>query len=345
MKKLLIVTIVVLAMALVMAGAALASGGPHGGFTATTDACAGCHRAHTAPGARLLIRDSVYELCVSCHGSAGTGANTNVEDGVYLSDRDDLPGGADGDVGAPDTPDNAPLLGGGFVFYQGVATTSAHDVDPATATDAAWGDGVDRGVTSPLVAGNLTCSSCHDPHGNDVYRIIRDPLNGAAVTAALVDEDLPTCDPVANPGDCYKDYDTEQWDAGMNSICAACHGAYHTAAAGVGSDPVEAANGGYTHRVGMPWDGDAATDPIIGMGAVNPETVGMGGFTLPLAESGANNTVVCMTCHLPHGTSVVTDGFADGGFDPAGPLGPIPSGDSALLRLENRGVCEVCHQK
>ena len=80
-------------------------------------------------------------------------------------------------------------------------------------------------------------------------------------------------------------------------------------------------------------------------GNANPETVGLGGFTLPLGESGVNDTVVCSTCHLAHGTATAMTGFADPAFDPDGPTGPIPAGDSSLLRLDNRGVCEVCHQK
>lgn len=332
MKRLLLVVVAVLVVVLTMTVMVSADGGPHGGFTPTTDACAGCHRAHTAIGPRLLLRPTTLDLCISCHGSTGTGANTNVEDGFYLSSRDDPPGGADGNVGAANTPDNAPLLGGGFVNYQGVPVTSSHD---ATGTvDAAWGNGVDRGVTATLVDGGLSCASCHDPHGTSTYRIIRSPINGVAVTAAQVDEGAA------------KDYDSEQWGAGMSSICAACHQAYHETGADVGHDVTnQIASGGFTHRIDMPWDGDALTDPFIGVGTANPETVGLGGFTVPLAESGTGDTVVCMTCHLPHGTSAAATGFADGAFDPAGPQGPIPAGDSSLLRLDNRGVCEVCHQK
>ena len=255
----------------------------------------------------------------------------NVDDGFYLSSRDDAPGGADGNVGAANTPDNAPLLGGGFVNFGGTAVTSIHDADGTTA--ASWGNGVNRGLTADLTAGNLSCASCHDPHGSPNYRIVRETVNGVAVNAALVDEGAA------------KDYDSEQWGAGTSTICAACHGAYHVTAAGAGSDPGMVASGGYTHRIDVPWNGDAGTDPVIGMGTANPETVGLGGFTLPLAETGTNDLLVCMTCHMPHGTAAAMTGFADGAFDPTGPQGPIPSGDSALLRLDNRGVCEVCHQK
>ncbi len=306
MKRLPLVAIVTLALALVMAGVALADGGPHGGYTATTDACAGCHRAHTASGPNLLLEASTYDLCVACHGATGAGANTNVDDGVYLSTRDDA--ASDGDVGAPNTPDLASLLGGGFVNYGGVAVSSSHDSDGSEV--ATWGNGVARGTTADLAEG-LTCASCHDPHGSNNYRIMNETINGNAVAAALVDEGAA------------KDYDTEQWGAGTSTICAACHDDYHQTAAGQGST-LDGAS--YTHRIDMTYNYG---------GNNNPETVGMGGYTLPLAETGTNDMVVCMTCHLPHGTSVAMTALATG----------PNTGDSDLLRLENRGVCEVCHQK
>ena len=53
---------------------ASADNGPHGGFTATTDACAGCHRAHTAQfGSNALLITDPEDLCMSCHGG-GAGA-------------------------------------------------------------------------------------------------------------------------------------------------------------------------------------------------------------------------------------------------------------------------------
>ena len=44
---------------------ARADNGPHGGYTPTTDACAGCHRAHTGVGDPLLKASTSYALCIS----------------------------------------------------------------------------------------------------------------------------------------------------------------------------------------------------------------------------------------------------------------------------------------
>lgn len=325
MKRIINVTALVLVLLLVMVANAAANGGPHGGYTATTDSCAGCHRAHTATGPHLLMHGSSYDLCMTCHGAAATGANTNVDDGYYLSSRDDDAG--DQDHGAANTPDNAPLLGGGFVSYQGVGVTSTHAPDGTE--EGAWGNGVARGLTSNLADGGLSCASCHDPHGSDNYRILNETVNGVGVAVAQVDE-----------GE-YKDYDTEQWGTGTSGLCAACHGAYHVTRPGSGSDRSDDGEGNedyggdistFAHRVDMPYNYG---------GNLNPETVGLDGYFLPLAESGPGDRVVCMTCHLPHGTSAQMAGIADG----AGPPGETSATDSALLRLDNRGVCEVCHQK
>ena len=86
MKKILLVaaaSVAIIGLALAGATTALAYDSPHEGtFTATTDSCAGCHRAHTAKAAKLLVEASQYDLCVSCHD--GTGADTKVTTGVYL---------------------------------------------------------------------------------------------------------------------------------------------------------------------------------------------------------------------------------------------------------------------
>lgn len=317
MRKSIFVISLALALLCMLAitGIASANGGPHGGYTPSTDACAGCHRAHTAIGPNLLVQTSTYALCMSCHGSTGTGADTNVEDGFFLSTR------SPSTTGTANTADNAPLLGGGFVNYRGLAVTSNHDATGASG-NAAWGNGVLRGVTAAITDPQFNCASCHDPHGSPNYRILNATVNGVALTVAQVDEGAA------------KDYDTEQWGTGQSNLCAACHGSYHRTNPGQGSIND---NGTYTHRVDMSYAYGAN---------INPETVGYGGLFLPLAETGVNNTVVCQTCHMPHGSSSAMAGFANGGPTGAGTLpGNTTATDSALLRLDNRGTCEVCHQK
>ena len=313
MRRVFSVAAVVCVLACVTAGMAFADNGPHGGYTPTTDACAGCHRAHTAQGPYLLVELSTYDLCMTCHGSSATGAVTNVYDGV-------LEATAGSNIGTP-------LNGGGFVNYQTVATTSAHDV-LNTITDA-WGNGVDRGMQAAMADGEaLDCASCHDPHGSTNYRILKLTVNGQAVTVTQVDEGSQV-------------YDSEMWPADISNICAACHGAYHETAPDVGSDSTGwMYGGGYTHRVDMAYNaGPYAGHP-------NPETTPLGGYTLPLAASGGGDLVACSTCHLSHGSSAAMAGYADGGPTGTGTLpGNTTAADSALLRLENRTVCEVCHRK
>lgn len=175
MKKFLIALVLGLLFIAALATVASADNGPHGGFTATTDACAGCHRAHTAQyGSNSLLIADPEALCLSCHD--GTGAGTNVEHGVYSQAGSDAYTGVAGSV--VEGVDNGSLFGGGFAeakmahswsgkatadaTYNGVsqATTSAHNVGT---TGTVWGSGVNGSGTGGGMV--LECTSCHDPHG------------------------------------------------------------------------------------------------------------------------------------------------------------------------------------
>ncbi len=147
------------------AAPASANAGPHGGYTLTTSACAGCHRAHTAIAPYLLKADDEFALCTSCHGGNVT---TDVLHGVQT--------GATKLNGDP-----KPLNGGGFVETAGgVPVTSRHNIDglPGSGGLTAWGsqngDGTPVADVGVGVQGDLECTSCHNPHGSTNYRILND---------------------------------------------------------------------------------------------------------------------------------------------------------------------------
>lgn len=195
MKKLLFALALGLLLVAALATTAMADNGPHGGtFSATTDACANCHRAHSAViGENALLVQEAYHICMSCHD--GTGAGTDVFDGVYNqagSDTyyvDDL-----GMAQQVEGVDGMPLFGGGFVYaamstaWTGVAgfdnavalpalgsahVTSTHTVEglpvwngaafvTASGSGTVWGSGANNSTNDTAT---LECISCHNPHG------------------------------------------------------------------------------------------------------------------------------------------------------------------------------------
>ncbi len=330
--------IVVLFSLFVFSGTALANSGPHGSYNALTDACAGCHRAHTAGAAKLLI-DDVPNLCLTCHGSAAPGANTDVMDGVF------------------DTGGN--LLGGGFANFKGSPTTSSHSIDGSQKN--AWGSGTtwsstydcagchnpDSGLVWPgaptwgispgalptypgrgqNVTMPLTCTSCHDPHGGRNYRLLQQRMHPDSPQQTdppgyvLVTSNEPGGQNPDQPG-YTPNYTSPNYRLGLGDWCTGCHYTYHQE---VSVQPFNAEDGKglitrYRHKMNM--------------------TLGALTTNLPLEDpagdgKNGNDQVFCVTCHYAHGSNVSMTGQAT----------VAPTNDSALLRIDNRGVCEDCHKK
>jgi len=182
-----------------------ADGGPHvltvnnGSAGIDADSCAGCHRAHTSTSPTgMLLNDSaptITAYCRSCHGATGTGAATNVDNGVQYVLAADGTRVTGTTIGA--------LRGGGFVSarigssqgYRNMAApgdetknafipvtatsqpvTSAHLAAPGsglTATNIVWGNGgINSSVYGPTLGSSMECTGCHNPHGNGNYRIL-----------------------------------------------------------------------------------------------------------------------------------------------------------------------------
>jgi predicted CXXCH cytochrome family protein len=301
--------LVVVLLTLIAAGTALADNGPHGGYTPTTDACAGCHRAHTAGAARLLL-DATPELCYTCHGSAGNGADTNVVDGVYL-ERD-----IESESPAEGVADRG-LRGGGFqtalmdtdalttttaIF---APTTSSHTADGGLGT--LWGNGPLTTTVYPGLAGyGLSCVSCHDPHGGGTYRILRPiPTASGASAPITVSDELTKTYTVADAGNDYMRENYGTRGSSLASWCSQCHTRY---LAGSGSGHTDSGDAVFMYRH-------------------------------------TTNSVSCVRCHVAHGTPATMNGFAADVEWPDAATTPSGNARSSLLRLNNRGVCAYCHLK
>ena len=209
-------------------GPAQADNGPHistavgAGLTATMgqaggDRCASCHRAHTAE-AEMLLKAAQPSLCFSCHD--GTGAQTDVVDGKGPLGAGLRGGGftyalIDG-AGAKKTMGTVPGAHGlpiaseiVPVLASGAAVTSKHQIDGTTA-GTMWGNGaISASVAIPgktdakgAVAVTLECASCHDPHGNGNYRILKPiPNDAGTLTQTIISPYVPAvlADPTATP--------------------------------------------------------------------------------------------------------------------------------------------------
>ena len=391
-----------------------ADGGPHvglansGATTLAADSCGGCHRAHTAQGEMLLMQADEVALCLACHGETGTGATTNVEGGVQFASTND--GTGTGTVAGA-------LRGGGFIEARidtahgsrvsypvrlsratygtgfsslvgvtaaGTSVTSAHmDLDGAmgvVARGVAWGNGALNSGAGPSVS--LTCTSCHNPHGNGNYRILNsipEPTGtGFVATDAALDVPdglLPTGSGAAGT----RNY-TVQWGRTLKDVT---DGTYvNNGFAGTPS-----ASAGDYWRKYLPWDGvptwngtgiTAATGhagdvpEYVPGDADNNESYRLaiagwcagchsrydGGVSYYITPTGdaiythrhQTSRTECTQCHVAHGSNAGMIGESGRMTYPDGsaPTG-VTSGDtttylnSRLLKIDNRGTCNACH--
>ncbi len=375
-------------------GPAQADGGPHVSHQATvagnlvvSDAagrCATCHRAHTAKASFLLIQ-AEPALCYTCHDSTGI-ASTDVQDGQ--------------------TPGGLALRGGGFDkakidsgnasrdwtanLVNGVADgtfTGSNPVVPALGTAVAgqsttsrhqigtpgteWGNGylnsgVGQGVT-------LECTSCHDPHGNGNFRILKatpsnsqwklvPPVADNPATRS-VDESLTPAVNVVIPDSTTQGYTTTNyWSPGANgsltNVGAPGGTAFTNGTSSVGTGA--AAPDGYIQNIAA-WCTTCHTRYLASSKSYKnanqgyPTVDGATGGTVDTTytyrhRSDANykqNAANCITCHVSHGSNAAINGAgmgsADQVRDPGGLITPPAASSSRLLRVNNRGTCEMCH--
>jgi len=405
-------------VALAIPGVAMANFAIHGNYVADTDACAGCHRAHTSfssitwtdvndnEHSALLVSSAteMYQFCYACHDATGQGADTNVQEGIY--------------EGSLYGTNGATLNGGGTEFMPSFDATLGINVNvPVTSEHefrgSSWGafgggyfggrdDGdplTPDGQISGSQAGEsvdikMDCATCHDPHGSPNYRILKTQVNGNPVgkyvgTGTDPDPDgyvssvetgwpaggfrLHTAYPDYKPNYTSpryaKGYDMTTGavnDAkGMSGWCAGCHETYladpqiFTKADGTPYRSVaatyNAGDGGglrlrHKHPINVPlsnYEGPDAASMRADSGLPLAHSLDESSSANPASTNG--DWIECLTCHRAHGTIANMEGYAADGSLPVDVDGVSRNnfvGDpSALLRMDNRGVCESCHNK
>ncbi|GAW93589.1 cytochrome c3 family protein [Calderihabitans maritimus] len=321
MKRLSILVVLSLVFLLALgAGSALAAtNGPHGNYSADTDACGQCHSTHAGNAANLIkftlsgSYNAVYETCTACHSDTGS-SKYDVINGVIYDPSANA--GAGGYWAASGGGFDNVLTGGepAADLTGVVATTSSHDVKGTGEIFAPGGDSTTgNGFTE------FSCSNCHDPHGTSNSRQL---ISATTVTI--------TVDPTTELKD-----EAIKYEAGINAFCGSCHTDFN-----VGTGSGDTAAGTYSthtrHAVGV----DPATYPGTNAASWTTGYLSQPSATLPLQFDGVNQQLTCLTCHYAHGTAatnIVT-------FDRVSNFGGT-SNSSTLLRQNNRGVCESCHNK
>jgi predicted CXXCH cytochrome family protein len=336
-----------------LAGAAPASAdnGPHvkGQGGALPDTCAACHRAHTGQ-APYLLKAKQEQLCFTCHGSAAGGSSLDVQEGTAYSST-----GRTSAVGA--------LRGGGFKYsliksnevekeYNASGrlekakipaleakelkpATSAHSIDESS--QMAWGNGEISAVANEGKAIKLTCGSCHDPHGNGMYRILRPiPTESGAKTGVEIADTATKIYTTENYWNSWDPNDLE-FEAKISAWCATCHTRL------LAGDKENSAK--ENEMSALTSSGDAVFTYRHRTEYTLEEMKKLGEEH---AAGKAKAKPTCAQCHVAHGTDATMGEYSGAVTFPSGKTTESPlehKEDSFLLRLNNRGVCQTCHNK
>lgn len=320
--------------------------------------CSGCHTMHNSENGVLVDPDSPLgnpyllndatpsDVCLNCHAAttpSGPGHLGNV-----LSD----------DPLAPDPEKGS----GNFVFllednlndgHAGASNPIGGDAAGHNVNAPGYGLGADGtlstapGGTFPAAA--LGCSSCHDPHGNENFRLLYGAGGNVQDGIATFLNPAPVASGLSLFAGAESNTNHTAYQSGMSGWCGNCHGDFHNEAGGRLEHPSGSTLGG---GVATTYDLYNGTDDQTG-GVHASAYLAMVPFedltnsTSNAAGPTAGSTVMCLTCHRAHASSApnagrwdfnVTfmdeDGVESSAYAIANPYGP-----------NQRSMCNKCHNK
>lgn len=285
----------------------------HGNFKSNTAMCAYCHSNHASLKEQLINEATYYQLCKLCHGTASSQSKYDV-----MSGKVSVEGGTVNSLAGP--------------FEDGV--TSRHDANDSA---PGWSPVSVPGSDSTKSL-SLTCLSCHQGHaGNDDnYRLLRktlfvDDAKTEGLKTVNIDFDAYAITSTNVSGESL------YMVKGNTEFCSSCHLDY---------DDGNALEAGRDSRLTVNEEVYRHPTTVAGRvysiyGANGLKNIGPSPWgPLPLQYNAVEakpelqdkrTSVVCSTCHFAHGTTKQFN--TENGTN------------KYILRLDNYGTCQSCHQK
>jgi hypothetical protein len=340
-------------------------------------ACNGCHTMHNsqnnapmsndAPGGvghgndYLLLQSTPTDTCLICHGRTTSGY------GIWGS--------------APLTPrgGGATHGGGDFVFLteDNINDGRGGSTNPRPGSYAGHNViSIDKGVTADPVlttapggtfpSAQLACSSCHDPHGTNSFRILYG-ANRIVQGSYTFTNPAPEAVGIDLSNTVFEGQTNHTaYQSGMSAWCANCHGNFHAADANL-IHPSGTPIGATIAAIYNSYNGsaDCAANPPTAAGAPCGSGTAATAYLAQVPfEDAANtditatagptaaSTVMCLSCHRAHASSaadigrwdftvnlMVKDGVESGSYA----LGQnLPA---AYNDANQRSLCNKCHAK
>jgi len=288
----------------------------------------------------LLVDASPSDVCLGCH-AARTGA-------VFSAD--------------PLNP--ATLLGAGNFIYLlednlddgHNGASSATGGDPSGHNLNAPGHSLAADATLTLApggtfpAGVMSCTSCHDPHGTEDFRMLYGAGRVVQDGVATFTNAAPDAIGLSVRGAAEANDNHTAYLGGMSAWCGNCHGDFHNEAGGRLEHPSGSAMGGTVATTYGLYNGTAdilggtpATSYLAAVPFEDPANT-----TSSTAGPSASSQVSCITCHRAHGSSAMDAGRWDfqvtlldeDGAESGSYVIPNPYADD-----DQRSLCNKCHKK
>ncbi len=317
--------------------------------------CSGCHTMHNSQDGNLvdpnspngngylLIDQTASDVCLSCHATSrgavwgSNPASPPNQKGAGNFAWLTVANINDGRSGV----DSTGYIPGYKSGHSIIAPSKNSGVDPVNA--------VAPGGDYPSSA--MSCTSCHDPHGRQTFRML---YGTGHVTAGNYDfvNPAPTCEqgPSFSSSSAVEANNLHTaYQGGMSAWCANCHGNFHDndqqmrhpSGVAMGADIAQIYNqyNGTEDQTG----GNEATAYI-------PQVAFEDAAMTPTSTNGPNylSQVSCITCHRAHATSSPDAGRWDFNVGTYGEDGryayrtPMPAPYNLNTQ---RSMCNKCHNK